>query len=289
MKRPFLLASCVLLGLASSGCGSGGPAPDPGFQTEDAESVDLDNLRIRVSGQAQVLPEAARLFTALGQPVPSLGGMPILVEEPLRVAVNDVNATFGTGVLQEDGAFAVTEVPVREVHQGLAVGLGGPGFVRTVTVVYDSVFTGARPRTDVIESSAWALPESFHDALGTAMGEPLLRGHTEDRAHTLRDAGFALGRVVDENGQPRAGVRVVPDRSELTERIYYPTADLNGVNQVGTSADGLFLYVHTAGDAETFRLGVEGEEAYVARNVAVAPGWGLVLTLYPGLHPPASR
>ncbi|NTX10125.1 carboxypeptidase regulatory-like domain-containing protein [Myxococcus sp. CA051A] len=286
MKRPILLASCVLLGLVSSGCGSGGPAPDPGFQTDDAESVDLDNLRIRVSGQAQVLPEAARLLTSLGQPVPSLGGMPVAIEEPLRVAVNDLNATFGTGAIAEDGAFAVAEVPVREVHQGLAVGLNGPGFVRTVTVVYDSVFTGARPRTDVIEASAWALPEQFHDALCTAMGEPLLRGHTEDRARTLRDAGFALGRVVDENGQPRAGVRVVPDRSELTERIYYPTSDLNGVNQAGTSAEGLFLYVHTARDAETFRLGVEGEDTYVARNVAVAPGWGLVLTLYPGLHPP---
>nr|WP_274622494.1 carboxypeptidase regulatory-like domain-containing protein [Myxococcus fulvus] len=288
MKRPFLLTSCVLLGLASSACGSGGPAPDPGFQTEDAESVDLDNLRIRVSGRARVLPEAERWLAAQGQPTPTLDGVPIAIQEPLRVAVNDDNPTFGTGTVEADGAFAVEDVPVREVHQGLATSLEGAGLVRTLTPVYDSVFTGARPRTDVIEASVWALPEQFHDALGTAFGEPLLRGLTSDRARTLRDAGFVLGRVVDASGQPRAGVRVVPDRSELAERIFYPSADFNGVDQVGTSSDGLFIYVHTGLDAETFRLGVEGDDTYVARNASVAPGWGFVLTVYPGIYAPAA-
>jgi hypothetical protein len=285
MKRPLLIATCVLLGLAS-GCGSGGASPDPGVRTEDAEAVDLDNLRIRVSGRAEVLPEAARLLESRGQPVPSLAGVPVTVEEPLRLAVNDVNATFGTGALAGDGAFGVDEVPVREVHQSLAVGLAAPGLVRTATVIFDTAFTGGRPRTDLIDARAWALPEAFHDALGAAVGESRLRGHTGDTATTLRDAGFVLGRVVDGEGRPVAGVRVTPDRSELADRVYYPTADLGGVGQEGTGADGLFLYIHSAADAETFRLGVDGAEGYTPRNAGAAPGWGLVLTLYPGQHPP---
>ncbi|NMO18228.1 carboxypeptidase regulatory-like domain-containing protein [Pyxidicoccus fallax] len=285
MKRPFLIATCVLLGLAS-GCGSDGATPDPGVRTEDAEAVDLDNLRIRVRGRAEVLPEATRLLEARGQPVPSLAGVPVTIEEPLRVAVNDANATFGAGALAEAGDFDVNEVPVREVHQSLAVGLSAPGLVRTATVIYDTTFTGGRPRTDLIDARAWALPEAFHDALTAALGESRLRGHTGDKATTLRDAGFVLGRVVDANGHPVAGMRVTLDRSELADRVYYPTADFSGVGQDGTGADGLFLYVHSAGDAETFRLSVDGADTYVPRNVGAAPGWGLVLTVYPGQHPP---
>ncbi|HZI12220.1 MAG TPA: carboxypeptidase regulatory-like domain-containing protein [Myxococcus sp.] len=286
MKRPLLFASCVLLGFVSAGCGSGGSAPDPGVRTEDAEAVDLDNLRIRVSGKAEVLPEALRLLQSRGQSRPSLAGVPITVEEPLRVAVNDGDATFGTGTLGSDGDFAVDDVPVREVHQSLAVGVSAPGFVRSATIIYDSTFTGGRPRTDLIEVRAWALPNAFHDALSAAVGEGRLRGHTGDKATTLRDAGFVLGRVVDMDGRPVAGVRVAPDRSELAGRVYYPGTDLASVGQEGTGADGLFLYVHSGADAETFRLSVEGAEGYLPRNVGASPGWGLVLTVYPGHFPP---
>jgi hypothetical protein len=285
MKRPYLIATCVLLGLAS-GCGSGGSTPDPGVRTEDAEAVDLDNLRIRVSGRAEVLPEATRLLESRGQPVPSLDGVPISVEEPLRLSVNDVNASLGTGALSADGAFRVDEVPVREVHQSVAVGIAAPGFVHTATVVYDTAFTGARPRTDLIDVRAWALPDTFHDVLSAAMGEARLRGHTGDKATTLRDAGFVLGRVVDLDGRPVAGARVTLDRDDLADRVYYPTEDFSAVTQDGTHVHGLFLYVHTGADADTFRLGVEGADAYVPRNVGAAPGWGLFLTVYPGSFPP---
>lgn len=285
MKHPFLISTCVLLGLAT-GCGSGGSTPDPGVRTEDAEAVDLDNLHIRVSGRAEVLPEAARLLESRGQPRPSLEGVPISIEEPLRLAVKDVNASLGTGALSADGAFSVDEVPVREVHQSVAVGLTAPGFVHTATVVYDTAFTGARPRMDLIDVRAWALPDAFHDALSAAVGEPRLRGHTGDKAATLRDAGFVLGRVVDADGRPVAGARVALDRSEPGDRVYYPTTDFSAVSQGGTDADGLFLYVHTGADAETFRLSVDGTDAYVPRNVGAAPGWGLVLTVYPGSFPP---
>lgn len=285
MKRPILIATCVLLGLAS-GCGSGGAAPDPGVRTEDAEAVDLDNLRIRVSGRADVLPEAARLLQSRGQPLPSLDGVPLSIEEPLRLSVNDLNASLGTGALSADGAFSVDDVPVREVHLSMAVGLTAPGLVHTATVIYDTAFTGARPRTDLVDARAWAVPEAFHDALTAAVGESRLRGHTGDKATTLRDAGFVLGRVVDADGRPVAGARVKPDRDDLADRVYYPTPDFSAVTQDGTDADGLFLYVHTGADADTFRLSVDGADAYTPRNVGAAPGWGLFLTVYPGTYPP---
>ena len=90
----------------------------------------------------------------------------------------------------------------------------------------------------------------------------------------------------DADGHPVDGARVVPDRSELAGRVYYPTPDLTGAGQEGTGADGLFLYVHTGADAEAFRLSVEGAEGYLPRNVGASPGWGLVLTVYPGRFPP---
>ncbi len=285
MKRPLLMLSCALLGL-SLGCDPGGANPDPGVQTDDAETVDLDNLHISISGSVGVLPEAQRLLAARGMTGPSLDAARITLAEPLRLAVNDPNASFESAPVSADGTFTLTDVPVREIHLSLVAGLDAAGLVRAHTVVYDSAFTGARPRTDLIGVRVWALPEAFHDALSLAVGESAIRGHTEDRAATLRDAGFVLGRVVDAAGQPVMGARVTPDREALTGRIYYPTADLDAASQEGTGADGLFVYVHSGMDADTFLLSVAGQEGYVPRNVSVAPGWGLVLTLHPGLYPP---
>ncbi|MFP2913535.1 carboxypeptidase regulatory-like domain-containing protein, partial [Pyxidicoccus sp. 3LFB2] len=163
MKRPLLIATCVLLGL-TSGCGSDGAAPDPGVRTEDAEAVDLDNLKIRVSGRAEVLPEARRLLESRGQPVPSLEGVPVSIEEPLRLSVNDANASFGASTLTADGAFSVDEVAVREMHQSLAAGLAAPGLVRTASVHLRHGLhrRPAAPRTWWTRG-AWALPDAFHD------------------------------------------------------------------------------------------------------------------------------
>ncbi|MDY7226195.1 carboxypeptidase regulatory-like domain-containing protein [Hyalangium rubrum] len=285
MKQPCLLACCALLGLSLTACG-GDSMPDPGTRTEDAQTVDLESLFITVRGRVDLLPEAARLLADQGQPPPTLGGLPLSIEEPLRVGVNDPAATFGTGTLAEDGGFSVRDVPVKDIHLSLAARFAHEGFVPSSTIVFDTAFSGSRPRTDIIDARAWALPWAFHDALSGAVGEEALRLQTEGRARTLLEAGFLLGRVVDASGQPIAGVRVRMDQGALSDRLYYPSEDLSRVGQEGTSANGLFLYVHSGGDAETFRLSVHGTEAYLWRNAGATPGLGLVLTLYPGTYAP---
>jgi hypothetical protein len=282
MKRPCLLACCTLIGLGLAACGFGDSMPDPGSRTEEAQNVDLDSLLITVRGQAQLLPEAAWLLSAQGQVPPALGGLPLSIEEPLRMSVSDPVATFGTASLAEDGAFSVTDVPVRDIHLSLAARIDHEGFVPSSTIIFDTAFSGTRPRTDLHGARTWALPLAFHEALTRAVGEEALQAHTNGQARTLLEAGFLLGRVVDAAGQPVTGARVQLDRSELEARIYYPSEDLTQVGQAGTSANGLFLYVHTGVEVETFRLSLHGSEAYLWRNAGATPRRGLVLTVFPG-------
>ncbi len=285
MKSSCLLASSALLGLTLAACGSGS-MPDPGSRTGDAQIVDLDNLRITVHGRAQVFPEATPLLTGQGRPPLVLAGMPLAIEEPLRVDVSDAEATFATGTLEEDAGFSIPEVPVKDIHLSLAASLEHEGLARTSTIVFDTAFTGSRPRTDVIGAQVWAVPVEFVDALDRAVGAEALQVHTNGQAHTLQEAGFVLGRVVDAKGQPVAGARVRLDQRELVGRIYYPLEDLSQADREGTSANGLFVYVHSGGDAETFRVSVEGLDSYVWRNAGAMAGRGLVLTLYPGAYAP---
>lgn len=260
--------------------------PDPGSQTEDAQIVDLDNLLISVDGRAEVLPEAARWLTDRGQPPPSLAGLPIVIEEPLRVEVNDDAATFGAGTLSEEDGFSVSDVPVKDIHLSLAAGVQDEGFARSATIIFDTALTGSRPRTDVIDARVWALPLAFHEALSRAVGDETLQTLTDGRGRTLLEAGFVLGRVVDAKGNPVAGARVRLDRGELANRLFYPSEDLSQMGQQGTSANGLFVYVHTGADAETFRVSIHGSEDYLWRNAGATPGQGLVLTLFPGTLAP---
>jgi len=259
--------------------------PDPGSRTED-QNVDLEGLLITVRGRAEVLPEAARLLESQGQALPTLGGLPLSIEEPLRMSVSDPVATFGNGSLAEDGGFSVDAVPVKDIHVSLAARVEHEGFVPSSTLIFDTVFTGTRPRTDLTQARVWAVPLAFHEALTRAVGDEALGAHTNGQARTLVEAGFLLGRVVDEAGRPVAGARVRLDRGELADRLYYPSEDLSQVTQAGTSAHGLFLYVHSGVEVETFRVSLHGSEAYLWRNAGATPGRGLVLTLFPGTLAP---
>ncbi|WNG43283.1 carboxypeptidase regulatory-like domain-containing protein [Archangium minus] len=285
MKRPSLILCCALFGMAPTACGPG-TDPDPGVDRSDSTKVDLDHLTITVSGRAEVFPEAARLLEAQGQAVPTLEGVALTIEEPLRVGVSDAESVFGQGSIGSDGGFSVADVPVRNIHLSLAASLEHEGFVRSSSVVFDTAFTRTRPRTDIIGAEAWALPNTFHDALTRAVGEMGIRTHTEDRARTLRDAGFVLGRVVDASGAPVAGARVVLEPGELAHRIYYPAPDFQSASQDATSATGLFIYVHSGAAAETFTLSIQDSQDYLPRNAGAIPGRGLVLTLFPGSTPP---
>lgn len=282
MKRLSVLVSCALLGVVPTACGPGSNPPDPGVRTENAPSTELEHLAISVSGRAEVLPEASQLLAAQGQPVPSLQGLAVSVEEPLRVLLRDASARFGSSPLAEDGAFRVNDVPVRDVHLGLGAGVESEGFARTTTVLFDTVLPNTRPRTDVINARAWAVPLAFHDALGRAVGEERLRTLSNGRAGTLLEAGFVLGRVVDAQGRPVPGARVAVSHEDLGGRVFYPSDDFTTAGQEGTGASGLFLFVGTGGEAETFHLRVEGLEGYRLRNAGTAPGVGFVLTLSPG-------
>ncbi len=285
MKSSCLLASLALLGLQLAACGSGS-MPTPGANTEDAQVVDLDNLQITVKGRVELLPEATRLLAEQGLPPPSLAGVPLVIEEPLRVAVGDASSTFGSGNVDEDHGFSIPDVTVKDIHLSLAAGVEQEGFARSSTVIFDTALTGSRPRTDLIDARAWALPMAFQDALTRAMGGETLSALTHGQARTLQEAGFVLGRVVDAKGQPVAGARVRLDQDELADRIYYPSEDLSRVGQEGTSANGLFLYVHSGGDWETFHMSLHGTESYVWRSVVAVAGHGLVLTLFPGTRAP---
>jgi hypothetical protein len=285
MKRPRLVLCCALLGLAPVACGPSND-PDPGVDRSDSQAVDLDHLTISVTGRAELFPEAARLLAAQGQLPPSIEGLELTIEEPLRVGVSDPEASLGRGPVGTGGEFSVSGVPVREVNLSLAATLASEGLVRSSTVVFDTAFTRTRPRTDIIDARAWALPVSFHDTLTRAVGELGIRAHTHDRARTLREAGFILGRVVDASGAPVAGARVALDREDLAHRIYYLAPDLRSASQDATSDNGLFLYVHSGAEAETFGLAIQGTREYLPRNAGATAGLGLVLTLYPGSFAP---
>ena len=285
MKRPSFVLYCALLGLVPAACSPGAPA-DSSSDLNGSGLSDRDSLAITVSGRAEVFPEAARLLSGNIQPVPSLDGFALSIEEPLRAGVSDADAVLGQGEVGSDGAFRVDDVPVQDIHLSLAASLDHDGYVRTSTIVFDTAFTRTRPRTDIINAHAWALPNVFHDALTRAIGEALIRAQTQDQARTLRAAGFILGRVVDASGAPLAGARVVVDRADLAGRIYYPSEDLQSANQDGTSATGLFVYVHTAGDSDSFGLSIQGDTTYLSRNVGATPGMALVVTLAPGSDMP---
>ncbi len=285
MKRPSLLLYSALLGVLPLACDPGlSGEPQPGVEV--GGPVDLEHLTISVSGRVELLPEAARLLEAQGQPLPNLEGIPLTLAEPLRLAVSDPGATLGSAALSPEGGFAVHHVPVRDIHLGLAAVLTHEGFVPGATLVFDTALTGSRPRTDILDARAWALPRAFHDVLTAAIGEPRIRALTGDTLGTLDTAGFLLGRVVDASGAPVAGARVAIDRPELAHRLYYPAADFQSAGQEATGPSGLFVYVHSGGDLETFRVSVEGTQAYVPHTAGATRGLGFVLTLSPGSAPP---
>ena len=286
MTRAALLATCVLVSLCG-GCGSS----EPDEAEVAPEEVSPEDLLITVSGQAEPFPEAAQYLAAREEPLPALAGLSVRIEEPLRVAVNDPDAPLATGSLAPSGTFRISDVPVRDILLSLSAGVGDAsgsgGLMRSSTVLFDTALTQTRPRRDLVDTRAYALPLRYVDALTQAVGAGRVDTLSGGTHSSLRETGFVLGRVVDAEGNPVSGARVVLDRPELAGQVFYPSADTTTeAGTFATRSSGLFLFVHTGGDLETFRVGVEGAPGtYVPRNAGAARGLGVVLTLSPGTQP----
>lgn len=286
MKNSFWTIG--LLSIAALACS---PAPGKNDGGEDGGD-EPEEFFVSVSGKAFVHPVGAQYLADAGLPPLSLVGLTLRVEEPLKVATNNPLGLFGSLILDGGGTFSVANVPTSQVNLGISAGIrderdaGTSPIIKSSTVVYDVILIGEKPRADITGSKAYAVPRQFHEALTAAVGEDNIKALTgTTNRKTLFEAGFTLGRIVDAAGNPVAGLTVTPIPSNLANRLFYPTADLSGT-QPSTSANGLFLYVHTGGDVQTFRYKVPDHDEYKERRAGAVKDSCLVTEVYPGLTPP---
>lgn len=257
---------------------------DPG------QEVTLEQFPITVSGSALLHP-AAR-----SEPFDWIG-LTVQVEEPLKIALGDDRAVLGSAQLEDGGTFSISGVAASELNVALALGVLDPNdladggacdpacgarrVVRASTVLWDMGVAGEKPRLDIPNARAYAVPVELHDRLTQAVMPSLIRQLTGGVHATLSGAGFVLGRIVDAEGAPVEGVTLAPVPETLRSRVFYPTDDLTSTRS-STSPSGLFVYLHDGGEPRVFSLSVEGRPEYPSRRAVGAPGLGLVLIVEPG-------
>lgn len=272
-----LLALCCV-----AGCSAGGVS-DGGF---DAGEQEPQERFFDVSATAAMVPESMGLLTDAGVSA-SVAGLTARVEEPFRVATGGALGVFSEKTLDATGAFAASQVSTLSVSLGVAGGLrddtdaGVRRVVRSATVFWDVGLEGKKPDRNITQAKAWAMPQTFHQALTNAVGAAAISPLTEGVASTLEHAGFIFGRVVDASGQPVAGVTLKPSQASRQARFFYPTASYAGVGS-STSSNGTFVYVHNGKGVETFSFSVEGRPEYKSRTAGASADACLVLTVYPG-------
>jgi hypothetical protein len=286
MKR-LLFANLALL----AACGGTTTKSDAGV---DAGPEPLAN--VKVAGTVRVFPDAVGVLADAGLTF-GTNHLTVRVEEPFKVALNNPDGIFYTGTLDATGVFSAPTVPTDLVTLGIAVGVrddtsGGtyPLVVRSATTVYDVALNdGAKPSADLTGAKAWAVPYQFHQALTALITEARIRTITGlNDAGTLITAGFVLGKVVDAQGNPVSGAVIEPIGATgpaRTARLFYPAADLKSLG-TATSANGLFVYVHTGGDVDTFQFKLTGKADYKQRSAGAAKDACLVLTVFPGTVEP---
>jgi hypothetical protein len=262
-------------------CACPGPTPSGDAGTDAGAEV----TEIRVAGTVTLFPAAAPLLADAGVTF-SPEGLTLRVEEPLKVALNDPSGVFGTVTLGADGAFSVAKVPTDLVNLGIAAGVrdtqDGGRVVPSATTLYDVALAMEKPRGDLLGTTGYAVPTRFHDALTAAITPARIKQLTASNGMkgTLLEAGFILGRVVDANGAPLAGVTITPTQATLQPAFFYPTADLTSTG-AATSSNGLFVYVHNGGDVLTFRFSVANRPEYKQRNAGATKEACLVVTVAP--------
>src|SRR5579871_1069917 len=209
MKRVGLWL-CAL-GFAT-GCPGPKSAADGGTDAGGGPAI------ITVSGRAFIHPQAVAWANDAGIPVPSLAGLTLAVDEPLKVALGDPSGHFGQVTLDGDGGFSVPNVDTGVIALGLAAtftdeetgvcadgGLGGPDagcaapkVVHGASGIYDMALENGQPPTmDLTGTKAYALPTPFHDQLSAAVGVNRITSITSGVATNLISAGFIFGEVVD--------------------------------------------------------------------------------------------
>lgn len=284
MKRlvPFLSA------LALAACGGSTPTTDGGTDAGQPPPTE-----VAVSGTVTMHPDSLAMLADAGAST-SVAGLTLRVEEPFKVALNNPDGIFHTQTLDAGGEFYAPTVPTDLVTLGIAAGVrddtGANRVVRSATTLYDvALMDGAKPAADITGGKGYAVPVLLHDALNGAVGEATIRSLTGmTDAGTLIAAGFILGKVVDASGQPVSGVTVEPlgsSASSKAARLFYPAADFASTG-AATSSTGLFVYVHTGGDVDTFQFRIAGRSEYKQRNAGAAKDACLVLTVFPGTTPP---
>ncbi len=280
MKRALLISGLALCACSSGSKSDGGTGGGGGN-----EEVLFD-----VSGHAAIFPEGIGVSMDAGV-TPSVAGLTLRVEEPLKVALNpnDPLGVFSTTTLDATGAFSATMVSDQLVNLGIAAGVvddGGTRAVRSATVIWDVAFEQKKPDKNITGAKAWVLPKALHDRLTAAVTEAAIMGFTSNQKRTLVEAGCILGRVVDAMGNPVAGVTVTSTTSSLNPKFVYPNADLSGTG-ASTAANGLFVFVHDGTDnVAQFSFNVMGATGYRQRSAGSAKNACLVMTVYPGTTAP---
>lgn len=279
---PFLSA------FALAACSGATPTTDAG-----TDSGVEPPTEVSVSGTVTMHPDALALLADAGAST-SVAGLTLRVEEPFKVALNNPDGIFHTETLDAGGEFYAASVPTDLVTLGIAAGVrddtGAERVIRSATTLYDvALMDGAKPSANITGGKGYAVPVQLHDALNAAVGEATIRSLTGTTdAGTLIAAGFILGKVVDASGNPVSGVTVEPlgsSASSKAARLFYPTADLSSTGP-STSSNGLFVYVHTGGDVDTFQFRITGRSEYKQRNAGAAKDACLVLPVFPGTTQP---
>ncbi len=283
MKTRVLLLSAVL----SAACSAPMMNKDAGTDAGEEQVFEF-----AVSGTASMHPLSLGLLTDAGAST-SMAGLTARVEEPLRIALSDPTGVFSSATLTAAATFNATKIPSDLVNLGVGVGIrdntdaGTPRVVPSAMVVYDvGLHGGSKPSADIANATAFGVPTQLHDALTAAVTPATITALTSANGGktTLLGAGFVLGRILTAAGAPVTGATIVPAKSSLSNRIFYPSADLKSLG-TATSANGVFLYVHTGGDVDTFRFTIADKSEYLQHTAGANKDSCLVVDVYPGVVP----
>lgn len=289
LRHTLLATACAVI---LWGCTGKSTAMDGGT---DAGETPLEPPVVTFSGTAAVLPEAAAWLTDAGQPVPSLTGVTLRVEEPFLMGLNDKDprALFGSVTLDATGAFSVDTVDTADVVAGVAAGFRDDvdaGVARGASTLWDKIREGAVPLEDVTGTKAWALPRAFIDHLSGVVGSATILSASDNQGDTLQATGFALIRVVDASGNPVPGLSLnfscgIGCVHTTEGQLQYPSADFSSVTAQAaggvTASHGLVLYIGNNGQAHQVTVSVKGHPEYKSHAAGAAPNAGLFITVSP--------